>query len=200
MLPEQAEEDLPLVSVITPTRNRLRFIPQLISGFFAQDWPNKELIIVSDGEGIEDLMDGTRFFADGPEPILHIRHESTKPHAAARIAEALNLGVRAARGMYCVRFDDDDWQASGRISQQVAMLSMTGKGVVAGSSGLFLTESGEVFEYSGSRFSGPGQGENDPPFQMVEGELIINLRKSDNWRRVPLERIAAIAPLAQKEN
>jgi glycosyltransferase involved in cell wall biosynthesis len=261
---EPAEESCPLVSVITPTRHRRQFIPQLLAGFRAQDWPNKELVIVADGEDIEDLLDGTNppWMAEDPNcecSVLHIRHESALPNAAARIAEALNVGIRAARGTYCVRFDDDDWQAPGRIMQQVALLSMTGKAVVAASSGLFLTESGEAFEYTGlpwdcpgmshafvrdyalahlydetghaaedgvfmksayelgelcavsgvqwlvasdhgnnsqggGRFSGPGQGENDPPFQMIDGEFVINLRKSDNWRRVSLERIAAIVP------
>lgn len=262
--PRQPEESFPLISVITPTRNRRDFIPQLCAGFLSQDWPNKELVIVWDGEDIDDALPiGHGYVQCEPGcecSIFRVHHESTLPHAAGRIGEALNVGIRKARGMYCVRFDDDDWQSPVRLSQQVAMLSMTGKGVVAGSSGLFLTESGEAFEYtgqpwqasgfshafvreyalqhpypedgdgetgedlrfiadayrlgelctvsgmdwvvardhqsgtSGSRFSGPGQGENDPLFQMVDGDLIINLRKSDNWKAVPFERIAGIVP------
>lgn len=265
-LPEQpAEESFPLISVITPTRNRRRFIPRLLSDFLAQDYPNKELLIVADGEDIEDLLPPGNGYVSYVEPgcecsIFHLRHESARLNTAARIAEALNLGIRAARGACCVRFDDDDWQSPARLMQQVALLSMSGKAVLAGSSGLFLTESGAAFEYTGSpwqasgfshaftrayalehpypedapaevgedlafiaeayrlgelctvsgmdwvvardhaagtsggRFSGPGQGANDPAFQMIDGEVVFNLRKSDNWRRVPFERIAAIVP------
>jgi len=40
----------PLASCIMPTANRRRFVPQAIRYFLAQDYLNKELLIVDDGE------------------------------------------------------------------------------------------------------------------------------------------------------
>ncbi len=40
----------PLVSCIMPTANRQRFIPTAISLFLRQDYPEKELVIIDDGE------------------------------------------------------------------------------------------------------------------------------------------------------
>jgi glycosyltransferase involved in cell wall biosynthesis len=137
--------EFPLCSAICPTRNRRRFIPQLVQGFLAQSYPVKELVIVNGGEPIDDLLP-----VGYGRLIMCIDYKSDQPNAAARIAEALNIGIRAARGEYCFRFDDDDFQATDRIEKQMALFNLTGKSVVAGSSGLFLEEgSREVFEYTG---------------------------------------------------
>ncbi len=40
--------DRPKISVICPTRNRQHLLPQLISVFQAQTWPEKELLILDD--------------------------------------------------------------------------------------------------------------------------------------------------------
>ena len=48
---------LPLISCIMPTFNRRAFIPLALQHFLAQDYPNKELVIVDDGaETIGDLV------------------------------------------------------------------------------------------------------------------------------------------------
>jgi glycosyltransferase involved in cell wall biosynthesis len=49
--------DLPLVSCIMPTFNRRPFVPQAIRYFLAQDYPEKEFIIVDDGaDSVADLV------------------------------------------------------------------------------------------------------------------------------------------------
>ena len=39
---------LPLVSCIMPTADRRRFVPRAVHQFLAQDYPNKELVILDD--------------------------------------------------------------------------------------------------------------------------------------------------------
>lgn len=47
----------PLISCIMPTANRRRFVPQAIRYFQAQDYPNREEVILDDGaDSIEDLI------------------------------------------------------------------------------------------------------------------------------------------------
>ncbi len=105
-----------LVSVITPSRNRREFIPRLVKQFQLQDWEEKELIIVATGDLIEDLIP--------KDPCIRvIRHDE------GSIGEALNVGIEAASGEVCVRFDDDDYQAVNRVSAQMVQLMLTGKAV-----------------------------------------------------------------------
>ncbi len=52
-----SQPTLPLISCILPTANRRRFVPQAIRLFLAQDYPNKELVILDDGaESAADLV------------------------------------------------------------------------------------------------------------------------------------------------
>ena len=47
----------PLASCIMPTANRRRFVPEAIRYFLAQDYPNKELIVIDDGAAaVVDLI------------------------------------------------------------------------------------------------------------------------------------------------
>lgn len=141
-----------LATVLTPTRNRRGFLPRLVEQFLAQDYAPKELILINGGDPIEDLIP-----PGYGEMIRIVEARTPAPNAAARIAAALNAGIRAARGEHCFRFDDDDWQHSGRIAKQLALFRLTGKSVVAGSSGLFVSEAGdEAFEYTGDPWSCSG--------------------------------------------
>jgi glycosyltransferase involved in cell wall biosynthesis len=48
---------LPLVSCIMPTANRRAFVPRAIQYFLRQDYPEKELVILDDGEdSVADLI------------------------------------------------------------------------------------------------------------------------------------------------
>lgn len=135
-----------------PTKGRRAFIPRAIAMFQAQDWPNKQLIIVADGEDIEDLLPlghghKANHFYDSQildnGSILHHRFEGT-------LGAKLNRAALLAEGKYCINWDDDDWQAPNRISTQVAHLRLSGKPVVGFSSYIFYAE-GEPhgWEYTG---------------------------------------------------
>ena len=141
----------PLVSVVCPTKDRPQFIPRLIDGFMAQDYAGRaELIIVEDGSGdCSELIDGApehrwicRYRAEGDPPTL---------------GSSLNQAIRLARGEYIFRFDDDDWQAPWRISQQMQLFEMTGKAVTACASGLYWIEGDSTaYEYTGDPWNSPG--------------------------------------------
>lgn len=89
-----------------PTARRARFVPRAIKYFLAQDYPNKELIIVDDcGEGSGD---------DGNELVrrLHV-------NGHASLGAKRNFACKEATGDLIVHWDDDDWMASWRLSYQV---------------------------------------------------------------------------------
>jgi glycosyltransferase involved in cell wall biosynthesis len=106
---------LPLVSCIMPTANRREFVPGAIRMFLAQDYPNKELVILDDGlDCIADIV-------PSEEKIRYIRHP---PRAS--IGRKRNLACIEARGEIIAHWDDDDWYASRRLSLQVEAIQRTG--------------------------------------------------------------------------
>jgi glycosyltransferase involved in cell wall biosynthesis len=106
-----------LVSCVMPTYNRREFIPLAIRSYLHQDWPEKELIVVADGEDITDLFVGvpnvTYLFRD--------EHES--------LGRKKNLGNKFASGEIIAHWDDDDWSGPGRLTDQVNRILESGRPV-----------------------------------------------------------------------
>ena len=88
-----------------PTFNRRAFIPLALKRFLAQDYPNKELVIVDDGaEAIGNLVNAV-------PGVRYIRLNQRLSIGAKR-----NLACREARGELIAQWDDDDWYAPDRLS------------------------------------------------------------------------------------
>jgi ADP-heptose:LPS heptosyltransferase/glycosyltransferase involved in cell wall biosynthesis/SAM-dependent methyltransferase len=105
----------PLASCITPTANRRRLLPQAIQYFLRQDYSNKELIIVDDGEdGVSDVV-------PHDERIRYIRLP-----CKTVLGEKRNRAVAEARGEIIVHWDDDDWSAPWRLHYQLEELVTNG--------------------------------------------------------------------------
>ncbi len=103
--------ELPLVSCIMPTQNRRAFVRQSLLYFERQDYPNKELIIVDDGDdAVADLV--------ASHPLVRYIALPQKKS----IGEKRNIACELARGTIIAHWDDDDWYAPHRLSYQVAPL------------------------------------------------------------------------------
>jgi glycosyltransferase involved in cell wall biosynthesis len=91
-----------LVSVILPTFNRARFLPEAFTSIQAQSWPAWELIVVDDGS-----TDDTRVLVEQWRPRLerpvHYIYQQNGGAYAAR-----NTGLDHASGSYVAFFDSDD--------------------------------------------------------------------------------------------
>jgi glycosyltransferase involved in cell wall biosynthesis len=96
-----------LVSCIMPTYNRREFIPLAIRSYLHQDWPEKELIVVADGEDVTDLFVGV----PNVTYIFRDEHES--------LGRKKNIGNEFASGEIIAHFDDDDWSGPGRLTDHV---------------------------------------------------------------------------------
>jgi O-antigen biosynthesis protein len=97
----------PRISCIMPTADRGAFIPQSVSYFLNQTYPNKELIIVDDGN----------------HPVKNIipRHPDIRYYfhpGKKTIGEKRNLACQEATGKFIQHWDDDDWIASAWLSSQ----------------------------------------------------------------------------------
>lgn len=99
------------------TRNRREWLPKAISAFLAQAYEHRELLILADGKDVQDLIpDDTR-----------IRHISAIPPMS--IGAKRNLGCELAAGSVIAHWDDDDYSAPQRLSDQIRRLHETGKAV-----------------------------------------------------------------------
>jgi glycosyltransferase involved in cell wall biosynthesis len=103
--------EAPLVSVVLTTRDRPHLLPIALACFRHQTYPNRELIVVDDGEAFPvDLGDG----ADGGR-VVRLR-------PGTPLGIKLNHGVEAANGRLCMKMDDDDWYAPAYLETSVNAL------------------------------------------------------------------------------
>ncbi|MCI0396121.1 MAG: glycosyltransferase [Chloroflexi bacterium] len=128
----------PLVSCIMPTYNRRRFAGQAIWYFLRQDYPQRELVIMDDGEdAIDDLV-------PQDERIRYMRLQRRLSVGAKR-----NLACQLSQGELIAHWDDDDWMASQRLSVQVAELLAAGADACGTRDLLhYHLEAGEAWCYS----------------------------------------------------
>jgi predicted O-methyltransferase YrrM len=94
-----------------PTAERRQFVSQAIEYFMRQDYSNRELIVVDDGEdAVADLM-------PDDERVRYFRLAERRTVGAKR-----NFACEQARGQLIAHWDDDDWHAPHRLSYQLEAL------------------------------------------------------------------------------
>jgi hypothetical protein len=109
--PPLPESRRPLVSCIMPTFDRRAYVPAAIRQFLAQDYPERELIVLDDGsDPVEDLI-------PADDRIRYVRLGKRLTIGAKR-----NVGCEHARGEILAHWDDDDWVASWRLRYEVDAL------------------------------------------------------------------------------
>ncbi len=90
-----------LVSVIIPTYNYVRFLPEAVDSALAQTWRPLEILIVDDGS-----TDGTQRLVEeryrGNHLVRYLRQENQG------LSAARNTGIRESRGKWLVFLDADD--------------------------------------------------------------------------------------------
>ena len=91
--------DRPLVSVVLTTRDRPRLLPVALACYRHQTCPNRELIVVDDGDRVP--ADEAAVEAAGGRLI--------RVPTGLPLGEKLNRGASQARGWLCQKMDDDDW-------------------------------------------------------------------------------------------
>lgn len=137
------DDSCTLVSCIMPTSNRRDFVPRAIRLFQQQDYPNRELIIIDDGDdAISDLI------PDDPQ-IRYWRNHQRKTTGAKR-----NQACQQARGDIIVHWDDDDWMAPGWLSLQVKTLQLEQADICGMSEVLFYEPDSRqawLYQYDGGR-------------------------------------------------
>ena len=118
-----------LVSIVTPTYNRRKFIPNLIRCIEAQTWPKADLewIIVDDGtDAVGDLVQHLPY-------VKYFRLDKKM-----LLGEKRNYANDRARGAFLVYFDDDDYHMPDRIMHSVQTLQSNPDKIIAASSKMYI--------------------------------------------------------------
>jgi glycosyltransferase involved in cell wall biosynthesis len=100
-----------LVSVVIPTYNHDRFLPDAINSIKNQDYKDVEIIVLDDGS-----TDSTPGLIKGITGVIYVRQEN-KGLSAAR-----NAGFKHSSGSYLVFLDADDLLYPTAISSNLAFL------------------------------------------------------------------------------
>ena len=111
--------ELPLVSIITPTRNRKVFFELAINNFLTQDYPKNRLewIIIDDSENKEEYISD---ILPKDDRIKHIKIKNDgKP---ITISKKRNMGYKYSQGDIIVHMDDDDYYLPSSVSTRVKVL------------------------------------------------------------------------------
>jgi glycosyltransferase involved in cell wall biosynthesis len=111
--------DVPRVSIIIPTYNRVALLERAVRSVTAQSLSDFELIVVNDAS-----TDSTgRFLDDLAKRDPRIRPVYNQKNNYPDISKNLNEGLSLARGKYVARLDDDDyWCDDDKLKKQVAFL------------------------------------------------------------------------------
>jgi len=106
--------DLPLVSVIVPTRDRPELLRKTIAAIDAQDYEGPiEVVVVFDRSDIDPDIESRRDCR-----VVRAITNTRKPG----LAGGRNSGIEAVSGSYVAFCDDDDIWHSDKLSKQVAVL------------------------------------------------------------------------------
>jgi glycosyltransferase involved in cell wall biosynthesis len=91
------------VSIVLPTYNRAKFLPQAFASIRSQSFADWELIVVDDGskDNTRELVEA--FSATASQTVRYIYQENQGAYGAR------NTGVEDARGRYVAFFDSDDY-------------------------------------------------------------------------------------------
>jgi len=92
----------PKVSIVLPTYNRAKFLPQAFASIRAQTFGDWELIVIDDGS-TDNSRELVEAFSRGVSQPVRYAHQQNAGAYAAR-----NAGVDRARGQYVAFFDSDD--------------------------------------------------------------------------------------------
>jgi glycosyltransferase involved in cell wall biosynthesis len=113
-------------------------LPQAILCFQQQTYPHRELLILSDGEDVRDLVP-----ADDRIRLVHLAEQRN-------IGEKRNFGCGQALGEIICHWDDDDWSESWRLALQIGMLNESGLSL-AGFHSMRFTDGEKWWKYEGTQ-------------------------------------------------
>ncbi|MGM7719638.1 glycosyltransferase family 2 protein [Metabacillus sp. Hm71] len=129
--------DLPLVSIITPSFNQVKFIEETIKSVLNQDYPNIEHIVVDGGS-----TDGTlKILKEYSQFHNHFRYISEPDRGQSH---AINKGLKMAKGKIIGWLNSDDTYLPEAIKKGVNALSLHPEWGMVYGRGYYINETGKI--------------------------------------------------------
>jgi len=128
------QDDLPLVSIITPSLNQGRFIRDTIESVLSQDYPRLEHIVM-DGGSDDDTLDILRSY--GSRVVWRSAPDQGQ-------ADAVNLGFRLAKGEILGWLNSDDTYHPGAVKAAVGHLAANPDTAVVYGDAYYIDENNAV--------------------------------------------------------
>jgi glycosyltransferase involved in cell wall biosynthesis len=98
----ERDTSVPTVSIILPTYNRARFLPEAFASIRAQSFSDWELIVVDDGSSDETCDLIPKLAGDIEQHVRYVNQENRGAYGAR------NTGLGHAQGTYIAFYDSDD--------------------------------------------------------------------------------------------
>jgi len=122
------------VSVLIPAHGPSPFIKFTLESILKNTIQPDEILIVDDGISKEAIIHINLFSKSLPIVII--------PNVGKGLVDALNTGLRAAKGKYIARIDNDDLMAENRIERQLAQFESDPNLVAVGSQCNYINSDG----------------------------------------------------------
>lgn len=133
--------ELPLISLVTPTYNRAKYLPETVNSVLNQSYRNIEFIVVDDGS-----TDSTgEYLATLPSKVKVLRQSN-----AGQVA-ALTAGWDASTGTYLGYLSDDDILLPDAVATLVRHLEAEPDAVATFPNTNLIDQNGRVFRERGGR-------------------------------------------------
>ena len=109
----------PLVSVVMPFLDGIRFLPEAVDSLVTQTYPEWELLLVDDGSTDGSSALARDYARSSPVRIRYLEHAG---HANRGKSTSRNLGIAQARGELLAFLDADDVFLPDKLTRQVGLL------------------------------------------------------------------------------
>ena len=167
----------PKVSCLMLSRDRLLLADRAIRAFAAQSYPNRELVVVSQGTAAYRRALENAFRRHGVAGVKLVTADEKMT-----IGELRNLAMEAASGEILCQWDDDDYSHRDRVLMQAEAL------LAAGAHACYLTSFLQYLEPLGVLYLNDWtmDGRNARPHRLFEPSLM--LRQGERFRFPAMNR------------
>lgn len=133
------------ISVIIPTYNSAKYLPQAIDSVIAQLYPVFEIIVVNDGS----TDDTDNVIKDYLDCIIYIKQPNAGP------ASGRNAGIKMAQGEYIAFLDADDIWMPDKVKEQMNVFQENPNAALVYSRAAVLNQKdNNLSSYTGDVYSG----------------------------------------------
>jgi glycosyltransferase involved in cell wall biosynthesis len=105
---------MPKVSVIIPSYNSIKYLPETLNTVLKQTFTDFEVLIINDGS-TDNILDWATTIKDKRVKVITKKNEG--------LAEARNTGIALAKGEYLAFLDADDLWGETKLEKQVNYLN-----------------------------------------------------------------------------